>query len=460
LDAVLVEAAIAAQKLDLASASIREVNRLVNALEAETSQRFIRMEFGIPGLPAHPAALAAEIEALKDGRIAATYAPFDGLPELKAEAARFLELFAGVRVPAACCVPTIGAMEGCFASLALAGRMRAHRRKVLFLDPGFPVNRLQAKFLDLEVESLDFYDHRGGKLVRAIDRLLATDQFCAVLWSSPNNPAWITLREEELRGIGAACDRHAVIAIEDLAYFGMDVRRGLPRPGVPPYQPTVLRSSRHAITVISSSKVFSYAGQRIGLAVFSPELVALECENLVPFFGTASVGHAFTHGVLYPIAASVPEGPQHGLLAVLRAANAGDESVFASASEYARRAAIMKRHFLASGFRLVYDNDLGEPLGDGFYFTIAHPAFAHGADLLRELLRYGISAITLATTGSCRKEGLRACVSLTGDDQFGALEARLTRFRADHPRSRRQPAKERQQAPRPRKSARESAVSP
>ena len=32
------------------------------------------------------------------------------------------------------------------------------------------------------------------------------------------------------------------------------------------------------------------------------------------------------HGVLYPIAACVPETPQYGLLALLQAANAGDAS--------------------------------------------------------------------------------------------------------------------------------------
>jgi hypothetical protein len=93
----------------------------------------------------------------------------------------------------------------------------------------------------------------------------------------------------------------------------------------------------------------------------------------------------------------------------------------------------MKRLFCDHGFRLVYDNDLGEPLADGFYFTIAYPAFGDGAELLRELLHYGVSAITLKTTGSCRTEGLRACVSLTGDEQFEVLERRLRRFAEDHP---------------------------
>jgi hypothetical protein len=94
---------------------------------------------------------------------------------------------------------------------------------------------------------------------------------------------------------------------------------------------------------------------------------------------------------------------------------------------------VAKKLFLENGFRLVYDNDLGEPLADGFYFTIAYPGFDDGADLLLKLLHYGISAITLETTGSCRKEGLRACVSLIKQEHFAELSRRLARFREDHP---------------------------
>ena len=428
LDRGVIRRFLEEQKLDLRTASIREINRLVGTIERDQGVRFIRMEFGIPGLPAHPVAIEAEIRALREQDVAHVYAPFDGVSALKEEAARFVERFMGVVVPPSCCIPTIGTMEGCFASLAVAGRLTRSRRTVLFLDPGFPVNRLQARFLGLGVRSLDFYDHRGPRLVDAVDSLAAGGDICAILWSSPNNPTWIALDESELLGLGRVCDRHGIVAIEDLAYFGMDVRRGVPRPGTPPYQPTVLRSTKHAISLISASKMFSYAGQRIGIAVLSPDLAAMEAEELVEFFGTRSVGHAFSHGVLYPIAACVPQAPQYGLLALLRAANAGDESVFAPAAEYARRAAIMKRKFLENGFRLVYDNDLGRPLADGFYFTVCHPAYASGVELLRELLRYGISAITLETTGSCRKEGLRACASLVGDDLFDELGERLRRF--------------------------------
>ncbi len=81
---------------------------------------------------------------------------------------------------------------------------------------------------------------------------------------------------------------------------------------------------------------------------------------------------------------------------------------------------------------MVYDKDEDKPLADGFYFTIAYPGMT-GIELLDELVYYGVSAISLAITGSEREEGLRACTSLVHVNQFGDLEQRLQQFHADHP---------------------------
>ncbi len=432
LDRKAITRIVSNQNFDFRTASIREMNRLVNAIENDQGIGFIRMEFGIPGLPVSPVAIDAEVEALRERQVGHIYAPFQGVPELKEEASRFVKLFMDLDAPPSCCVPTLGAMEGCFATLALAGGMNPARRKVICLEPGFPVNKLQLRFLGLERVGIDFYDHRGEALLQAVEDEVRKGDVCAILWSSPNNPSWIVLKESELEGLGRICDQYDVIAIEDLAYFGMDIRENYLEPGKPPYQPTILRHTKNGCCLISSSKIFSYAGQRIALAIISRELMNRNEPALVKRFGTADVGHALIHGVLYPVAASVPESPQYGLLALLKAVNAGDRGLFGAAKEYARRAKIMKRLFLENGFRLVYDNDLGEPLADGFYFTISYPGFDNGGDLLFELLHYGISAITLETTGSCRTEGLRACVSLVGDDDFGTLEKRLELFHETH----------------------------
>ena len=75
------------------------------------------------------------------------------------------------------------------------------------------------------------------------------------------------------------------------------------------------------------------------------------------------------------------------------------------------------------------DDDV--PVGDGFYFTVSYPGY-EGTDLVEELMYYGISAISLSTTGSEKTEGLRACVSFTPESMYPVLEERLALFKANN----------------------------
>ena len=84
----------------------------------------------------------------------------------------------------------------------------------------------------------------------------------------------------------------------------------------------------------------------------------------------------------------------------------------------------MKIIFQENGFNLVYDEDMGEPIGDGFYFTVSRPGM-NGDELLFEMLRHGMAGIPLSTTGST-KEGVRICVSLLRESQFNELAERLS----------------------------------
>ncbi len=404
--------------------AIRELRRLVEVLEAASGERFIRMEFGVPNLPVPPAAVEAEIEAIRRLDVQRIYPPFDGIPALKEETVRFMRNFVGVEVPPEVCMPTCGAMQGGFVSQILGARMHAGRDTVLFLNPGFPVNKMQARFFGLKSDSIDFYDHRGDKLVRAVDERLARGDVGAVIWSSPNNPAWISLTQEELDGLAAAGDRHDVLLIEDQAYFGMDLRTDIFQPGVPPYQPSVARSGKTWVLLLSGSKLFSYAGQRVGLMVLSPHLATRRFENFMPFFGTDRFLHAFVHGGIYCSTAGVSHSGQYALAALLRMANDGDRGFLGNIQEYAHRARWLKACFQRHGFPLVYDNDLGQPIGDGFYFTICRPGLS-GVELQLALLRHGVSMITLELTGSCRTEGLRACVSFTDASRYEDMELRL-----------------------------------
>ena len=80
---------------------------------------------------------------------------------------------------------------------------------------------------------------------------------------------------------------------------------------------------------------------------------------------------------------------------------------------------------------MVYDNDLGDPVADCFYFTICYPGMSSG-ELARELLYYGVSAISLVTTGS-HQEGFRACTSFIQDHQYDQFDERIAIFAENHP---------------------------
>ena len=111
---------------------------------------------------------------------------------------------------------------------------------------------------------------------------------------------------------------------------------------------------------------------------------------------------------------------------MLKAANEGQFNFVEGIKEYGERAHEMKALFLKNGFDIVYKSDLGVPIADGFYFTIAYPGMT-GNDLVENLLYYGVSAIALDNTGSC-EEGIRACVSFVQRSQFADLDTRLRLF--------------------------------
>jgi hypothetical protein len=118
------------------------------------------------------------------------------------------------------------------------------------------------------------------------------------------------------------------------------------------------------------------------------------------------------------------------MAAMLKAANDGTFDFISELRGYGEKAKIMKKLFTSNGFKILYDKDLDEDIADGFYFTLSYPGMMAGK-LLQELMCYGISAITLLSTGS-KLEGLRACVAPVGRDQFNDLEIRLKQFNADH----------------------------
>ena len=410
---------------DITRLSIREVGKLVQQIEEQSGQEFIHMEMGVPGLPASEIALNAEKEALDNG-LASIYPSIEGIPFAKTEIARFAKLFMNVEVSPACCVPTVGAMQGSFAALLSVARTNPEKPYTLFIDPGFPVQKSQLQLLGLPFKSFDILNFRGDKLRDKLESYLKEGDICSICYSSPNNPSWICFSESELQTIGELATHYDVIVIEDLAYFGMDFRQHYGTPGTPPYQPTVARYTDQYILLLSASKIFSYAGQRIGMMMISESLRVRKYSNLKNYFNSDLLGHFISYGVLYATTAGTSHSAQYALASMLKAVNDGEIDFALALHPYGEKAKRMKALFLKYGFYIVYTDEDCD-LADGFYFTIAYPEM-NSAELMKQFLYYGISAISLAITGSDDPNGLRACVSFVRLDQMEELEERLKAF--------------------------------
>lgn len=410
---------------DITQLSIREVGKLVAKIEEVSCEEFIHMEMGVPGLPASSIGVAAEKVALDLG-LANSYPNIEGIQSVKNEIARFAKLFINLDVSPLNCVPTSGGMQGSFAALLAAGRTNPQKPYTLFIDPGFPVNKSQLHLLGLPFKSFDILNFRGQKLRAKLESYLLENNVCTITYSSPNNPSWISLSEEELQIIGELATKYDAIVVEDLAYFGMDFRKDYGKPGVEPYQPTVARYTENYILLLSASKIFSYAGQRIGMMITSEKLRTRKYPNLKNYFTSDLLGHFITYGVLYATTAGTAHTAQYALAEMLKAANDGSIDFVADLQPYKEKAKQMKEIFLKHGFYIVYCDNDGD-LADGFYFTIAYPGMT-SAQLMKEFLYYGISAISLNITGSENVNGLRACVSFVRFDQIPLLDIRLRAF--------------------------------
>ncbi|MBO5276793.1 MAG: pyridoxal phosphate-dependent aminotransferase, partial [Alistipes sp.] len=416
---------------DLKRATIGEVLLVAQYLEQKTGIPFIRMDQGSPGLPVNRYGVEAEKAALDRG-VGSQYPAAAGVPELKYEASRFVKAFLNVDISARACVPTVGSVAGSYGSFIACTQCTPGKNKVLFIDPGFPIQKSQLRVIGAEWEEFDIYNYRGEALRGKLEQMLSKGDVAAIVYSNPNNPAWICLEEQELKIIGELATKHDVIVMEDLAYFCMDFRHDLGHPFEPPYPPTVARYTDNYILMLSSSKIFSYAGQRMALTCISDKLFDRHYPALAERYKDAGVfGQTLIASILYMITSGCTASTQYAYAEMLRLSTEGKINFVEDTREYAIRAERMKKIFTDNGFHIVYDNDVTQRVGDGFFFTIGYGGLS-GGDLLTELLYYGVSSISLSTTGS-EQQGVRACTSRMRDDLYDTLAERMKAFMEDHP---------------------------
>lgn len=416
--------------IDLSSATIRQICALANELENMAGTKCTRLELGNPGLLAESIGIEAEIEALKKG-IANKYPDISGIPELKEAGSDFVKAFMDLNIPPYCIVPTVGSMQACFTLMTLLKQRDPNKDSVLLFSPGFPAQSHQAKLMGFNRITFDIYDYRGAKLKDKLEEILSSGKVTALLYSNPNNPSWSNLTEEELKIIGEMADKYDVIVLEDLAYMGMDFRNDCSKPYQSPFIPSVGKFTNNYILMISASKIFSYAGQRVAIVCMSPEVFKRSYPTIEKFYEMPNFGEAYIYGVLYMASSGVTHSAQFAMAKMLRKAVEGELNFIEHTREYGNRAARMKKIFKDNGFHIVYEKDGDEDISDGFFFTIGYKDLT-SEQLQKELLRYGVSTIPLPSTGST-KDGVRICVSMMNEDnKFQELEERLKEFRNDH----------------------------
>ena len=416
---------------DLSRATIGEVLLVAQWLENKTGIPFIRMDQGTPGLPVNKYGVEAEKAALDRG-VGSQYPAAAGIPELKNEASRFVKAFLNVDVTPRSCIPTVGSVAGSYGSFIACTQRTPGKDKILFIDPGFPIQKSQLRVIGATWKEFDIYNYRGEALRGKLEEMLSEGDIAAIVYSNPNNPAWICLEDNELAIIGELATKYDAIVIEDLAYFCMDFRQDMGHPFEPPYPPTVARYTDNYILMLSSSKIFSYAGQRMALACISDKLFERHFPALAERYKDSGIfGQTLTASILYMITSGCTASTQYAYAEMLRLSTEGKINFVEDTREYAIRAEKMKDIFIRNGFHIVYDQDVTQAVGDGFFFTVGYGNL-QGGELLKELLYYGVSSINLSTTGS-GQQGVRACTSRMKNELYPVMEERMKAFHQDHP---------------------------
>ena len=422
IDRVLLDADIA----DVSRASIRQNVAVSMELEKITGERFIHLEQGVPGISACPIGIEAQKKALDDG-VASVYPIISGLPALKEWASKFIKAFIDIDIAPKGIVPTVGSMQASFNLVLECSQLQPGKDTILYICPGFSAHGRQPDVLGIKNEIFDIYEYRSDKLRAKLESYMSRGNIAAILYSNPNNPAWICLTEEELQIIGECATKYDVIVLEDMAYLCMDFRKDLSVPFQPPFQSSVARYTDNYVIMLSASKIFSYAGERIALACISNKLFGREYPSLRERYGLGSFGDNFILNYLYCASSGTSHSAQYALAAMLKAAVDGRYNFVSQVRRYAewsqRSREILERH----GFHLVYDKDIDQTISDGFFYTAGYKDMDN-KELLERLMRCGITAIGLNSTGSGQK-GIRVCVSrLVSEPDFETLDSRLALF--------------------------------
>ena len=410
--------AIAGTALQSDDFGIEEYLATVNDIERRTGIEFVRLDFGIPGLSPLSACVNGHAAPLQAGTVPPQYPPAAGVERLRAACATFVSHRIGIECASNNVFVTCGGTQALYVAQTIAAHLRPERHVAVFLTPTYPPMFAQARLLGLEVRSVELDQLHGAQLIAAIEAAFAAGDVSCLCWASPNNPTWSTRSAAELKAIAALCARYDVVPIEDLTYLGMTG-------STPAGFPSIARYADRYFSVLSASKMLSYAGERVGFLISNQGMLAGESASLAQASGLTSVARTCS-SMIFNLTAGAPHTAQYGVAQALEAINAGKIDLEHVLSVYAQRARQLKQLLLANGFYLVYD-DAASDAADGFYVCFGYPGLS-GAELLRRLLVYGVTVLPLTLFGSARSDAVRACVGRLDERSSALLDKRLDGF--------------------------------
>ncbi len=256
------------------------LSALVDTLKAETAftvlaaaralkaggKDVVELEIGDSPFPSTPAAKAAGIAAIEANRTG--YGPSQGLPELRATAARFLETEFAIPATAQNIVVASGAkpFEQYFAEALLEPG-----DGVLIFSPHFPTYEpnLARRGARVVLEPLR-PEHQFRPQAAAVERFLKTDPKPRSIWlNSPHNPTGGVATRQDLAEIADLVRGTEVMIFSDEPYCHMVW-------GDEGHASILAQAGmfEHVVAAYTFSKSYSMSGWRIGFAAASPRVAA------------------------------------------------------------------------------------------------------------------------------------------------------------------------------------------
>ncbi len=218
---------------------------------------------GAPDFDGPPEVLAAAVEAVNSALN--QYAPGIGMPAVREAIAKHTERFYGQKiVPETEVVVTSGATEGVFA--AILGLTDPADEAIVFE----PVYDTYVPNLVMAGVTPRYVPLRGDKWTFDPDELAKafSSRTRAVIINTPHNPTGKVYSREELRTIGALCQKHDVIAITDEVYEHI-----LYDDAIHTRLATLPGMEDRTLTISSLGKTFSVTGWKVGWAIGAAPLV-------------------------------------------------------------------------------------------------------------------------------------------------------------------------------------------